>query len=460
MTIRAKTKDKIVKTPITKSKKKDPLADRGLAYSLLSKLTPEDFKLIQAEIKRRAVDKSSLVLTPTSKFYPLLHKASDFKVYYGGRDSAKSWTAAEAAIRLARSRKTRFFCTREFQVSIRDSIHRLLKDTIERMGLGHEFKITDREITHKKTKSEFLFKGLHHNTDEIKSTEGIDICIVEEAHFTTDESWELLIPTIRKEGAEIWILFNTTDENTATHKRFITNPPAGAIVCKVGFEDNPFLSERSKRAIEHLKTTDYESYLHVYGGLPKKVSDAAVLKRVKVQGFDDNLWEKAERLHFGADFGFAADPNTLIRSFIIDRTLYIEYEAFGHGVELDEMPQLYDSVPGSRRWPIKGDSSRPETISHLKSKGFKITAAEKWQGSVEDGIAHLNAFTQIIIHPRCKNIAQEASLYKFKVDRNTGDILPIIVDDWNHGWDAVRYSLDGYIQRKGNVQVWTKLGKR
>jgi len=325
------------------------------------------------------------------------------------------------------------------------------------MGISHEFKITDREIIHRKTKSEFLFKGLYHNTDEIKSTEGIDVCIVEEAHFTSDESWELLIPTIRREGAEIWVLFNTTDEKAATHQRFVVHPPAGTLVHKVGYEHNPFLSERSKRAIQHLKEVDYESYLHVYGGRPKKISEAAVLKRIRIEGFPDDLWKKAERLHFGADFGFAADPSTLIRSFIHEKKLYIEYEAFGHGIELDEMEQFYDSVPGARDWPIKGDSSRPETISHIKSKGFKISAAEKWPGSVEDGITHLNGFEAIIIHPRCKNIAEEAVEYKFKVDRNTGEILPIIIDAFNHGWDAVRYSLDGYIQRKGNLSSWIKL---
>jgi len=441
-------------------RKRTPLADPKLTYSLLSNLSQEDIRLLQAELKRRRADSSSLVLNPESSFYPLCGAQADFKVFYGGRDSAKSWTAAEAAIRRARTRRTRFLCTREYQVSIRDSIHRLLKDTAERLGVSHEFKITDREITHIKTKSEFLFKGLHHNTDEIKSTEGIDVCIVEEAHFTEDDSWELLIPTIRKEGAEIWVLFNVTDEKTATYQRFVVNPPPGAIVVKVGYEDNPHLSERSKRAIEHLKTTDYEAYLHVYGGHPKKTSDAAILKRVRVEAFDDELWKQAERIHLGADFGFAADPSTLIRSFIIGRKLYIEHEAFGHSVELDEMPQLYDSVPGSRDWPIKADSSRPETISHLKSKGFKISAAEKWQGSVEDGITHLNAFEQIIIHPRCKNIAEEAVFYRFKVDKVTGEVLPVIVDDWNHGWDAVRYSLDGYIQRKGNLGVWAKLGKQ
>lgn len=454
-----------VQAVVRRKKSRNPLADPSLGMALLSQLDSNDIKLIQAEIRRRSVDKNSLVLDAESPFYDLLHTAADFKVYYGGRDSAKSWSAAEAAIRRARERRTRFLCTREFQVSIRDSIHRLLKDTVERMGIASEFKITDREIIHRKTKSEFLFKGLYHNTDEIKSTEGVDVCIVEEAHFTSNESWELLIPTIRREGAEIWILFNTTDEKTATHQRFILHPSAGTIVHKVGYEHNPFLSERSKRAIAHLKEVDYESYLHVYGGRPKKISEAAILKRVKVEGFSDDLWKQAERLHFGADFGFAADPSTLIRSFILknpdtkrDR-LYIEYEAFGHGVELDEMPQLYDSVPESRTWPIKGDNSRPETISHLKSKGFKISAADKWQGSVEDGITHLNAFEAIIIHPRCKNIAEEAEQYKFKVDRNTGEILPIIIDDFNHGWDAVRYSLDGHIQRKGNISVWQKLAK-
>jgi phage terminase large subunit len=115
-------------------------------------------------------------------------------------------------------------------------------------------------------------------------------------------------------------------------------------------------------------------------------------------------------------------------------------------------------VPGARDWPIKADCARPETISALARAGFNITAAEKWPGSVEDGIAHIKAFRRIHIHKRCKQMQIEARLYSYKVDKVTSLVLPIIVDAWNHGWDSIRYGLDGYIQKRGILAQWERLG--
>ena len=119
----------------------------------------------------------------------------------------------------------------------------------------------------------------------------------------------------------------------------------------------------------------------------------------------------------------------------------------------------YPGIPGAREWPIKGDNSRPETISFLRRQGFNIDAADKWQGSVEDGITHLRGFEEIIIHERCKHTAAEARLYSYKVDKLTREILPVIVDKHNHCWDAIRYSLDGYIQARGGLGVWQRLAE-
>ena len=121
------------------------------------------------------------------------------------------------------------------------------------------------------------------------------------------------------------------------------------------------------------------------------------------------------------------------------------------------MAQFYDSVPGARDWPIKGDCSRPETISYLRRQGFNIEAAEKWPGSVEDGIAHIKGFETVVIHPRCKKTLEEFRNYSYKKDRLTDEVLPIIVDKWNHGIDALRYSLDGYIMARGGTGVWSRL---
>lgn len=422
---------------------------------------------------------TSLVLDETHPYHDLLTPA-DFKVYYGGRDAAKSWAFAEALIRRARDEPIRWLCTREFQTSIRDSVHKLLHDTIIRLGLSAWFVVT-RDTIKSKCGAEFIFKGLHNNAQEIKSTEGLDGVWVEEAQNTSDDSWEVLIPTIRKAGAEIWVSMNITDETAPSYVRFIApaeaDLPPNTIRHKVNYDRNPFLSERSKRAIAYLMEHDFHAYEHVYLGYPKKVSDAVIFAgRYQVEDFPDTLAHEAVlhpkpgdpgRIFYGADFGFARDPSTLIRFFIYDHILYIEFEAWGVGVELvgtrlddgrGEMEQFYDSVPESRQWPIKGDSSRPETISHMRGLGFNIEAAEKWKGCVEDGIAFIKGFKCIIIHTRCKHMAEEARLYSFKVDPKSGDVLPIIVKKNDHGWDAVRYGLDGYIQASGDAGIWARLG--
>ena len=415
---------------------------------------------------------TSLVLNPKHQLYCLMHEKAPYKVLWGGRSSTKSWGVAEALIRMSASSPLRVLCTREFQTSIKDSAHKLLKDTITRLGLQSWFIITDTSIK-SRSGGEFIFKGLFQNEQGIRSTEGIDICWVEEAQSVSAASWRSLLPTIRKDDAEVWITFNLINEDDATYQRFVANPPTGAIVHKLTYLDNPYLSARSRQDMEDDKARDYHLYEHIWLGMPLKVTDAIIFNRkYVVRPFPDDLYKQAERLHFGADFGFANDPATLVRFFAIERDpvdfkrrLYIEYAAFGTHIELDEMPEWYDSVPGSRDWPIGADASRPETISHLRRKGFNIYAAEKWEGCVKDGITHLRGFDEIVIHPRCPEMAAEARNYRYKTDPKQVDehgnekVLPIVIDAHNHGWDGIRYGFDKYILRSGAVGVWARLGR-
>ncbi|WP_063569334.1 PBSX family phage terminase large subunit [Achromobacter ruhlandii] len=393
------------------------------------------------------------------KFAPFF-KPKRYKVAHGGRGSGKSWSVARALVLMAASKPIRVLCTREVQNTIRDSVHKLLKDQIESLGLDAWFTVTEKSIR-SSVGAEFIFKGLKFDVQGIKSTEGIDICWVEEAQTVSATSWEVLVPTIRGEGSEIWVTFNPDNEDDPTYQRFVANPPENAIVVQMNYMDNPYLPDVLREEMEYLKRIDYEAYLHVWEGMPRTISDAIIFSgRYRVEAFPDDLYKTAGRLFYGADFGFAQDPSTLIRSFIKDKKLYIEYEAWGVGVEIDELAQLYDSLPDSRNWPIKADSARPETISYMRRQGFSIAAADKWPGSVEDGIAHLKGFEEIIIHPRCRKTIEEARLYSYKVDRQTNEVLPIIVDKHNHCWDAIRYSLDGYIQSRGGLGVWARLAKQ
>lgn len=385
-----------------------------------------------------------------------------YKVFYGGRGSGKSWAVAQALVVMCDMANIRVLCCREIQNSIKDSSYQILRDTAERLGISGRFSFLESEIRHKLTGSRFIFKGLLRNEQSVKSTEGIDLVWVEEAQTVSESSWEVLIPTIRKPGSEIWVTFNPLNADDPTTKRFIENPPPEAYVRKINFDENPHFPPELRAEMEHDKAVDYEKYLHIWEGFPRTVSDAQVFKgRYSVESFPDDLWKKADRLFFGADFGFARDPNTLIRCFMYDGKLYIDYEAYAVGIEIDELPAFYRTVPEVDNWPIHADAARPETISYLANRAnppFRISAASKWQGSIEDGVAYLKSFEKIIIHPRCKHTADEFRLYSYKVDKTTGEVLSVFVDKNNHAIDGIRYALDGYITKPG-LSKWARLAQ-
>lgn len=354
-------------------------------------------------------------------------------------------------------------CAREFQNSINDSVLALLDAEIHSLGLAHFYKVKNNEIEGSNG-TRFTFKGLRNNIQSIKSMHGIKICWVEEAQTVSQDSWDILGPTVRANKSEVWVSFNpreATDPTYAMMERHRADPPdGGAIITCVNYVDNAFFPDVLRHEMEYCKRIDFEAYEHIWLGLPKALSEAVIFSgKYHVEAFSDDLWLNADRLFYGADFGFANDPSTLVRCFIIGTRLYIEYEAYGVGVELDEMASFYDSIPESRKWPIHGDCSRPETISYLSRQGFVIDGATKWPGSVEDGITYLKGFEEIIIHERCKHMVDEARLYSYKTDRMTGEVLPVVVDKHNHLWDAVRYSLDGYITSVGDLGVWAALGR-
>ena len=389
--------------------------------------------------KQKAVN----VILPES--FEDLFRPYRYKIYYGGRGSGKSWSLAQALILKALQGQYKILCAREFQSSISDSVHQLLQTQIGRLGLSVYFDIGKTTIT-SKTGSSFIFKGLRMNPQEIKSTEGVDLCWVEEAQSVSEESWRVLTPTIRKAGSEIWISFNPLNETDPTYQRFVVNPQPDSIIRKVNWDDNPHFPTVLNAERMHMLRTDPEAYNHVWGGEVLKISNAVIFKgKFEVRPFET---PQDVRFYHGADWGFATDPTCLVRCFVQNRTLYIDREAYGVGVDLDETPALFDAIETSRRWPIKADNARPETISYMKKRGFNIAAATKWQGSVEDGIAHLRSFDRIIIHERCKHTAEEFRLYSYKVDRQTGDVLPIVVDAHNHCIDSLRYALDGLIHRR------------
>ncbi|MCX8583428.1 MULTISPECIES: PBSX family phage terminase large subunit [unclassified Gilliamella] len=383
---------------------------------------------------------------------------------HGGRGSAKTrsfalMTAVKGYQFAEEGKSGVILCAREFMNSLADSSMEEVKQAIRSVDwLNDYYDIGENYIRTKNRLVSYVFSGLRHNLDSIKSKARILLCWVDEAENVTEIAWKKLTPTVREENSEIWVTWNPEIDGSPTDKRFRKTPPSKSIIVEMNYNDNPFFPEvLEQERLDDLERLDHASYAWIWEGAYLENSDKQVLSgRYVVEEFNNNLHKQADRLLFGADFGFANDPNTLIRSFILNDCLYIEYEAYGVNIELDEMSVFYDSVPESRKWIIKGDCSRPETISHIKRKGFNISAAKKWQGSVEDGIAFLRGFKQIIIHPRCKHTAEEARLYSYKTDRVTNEVLPIIEDKNNHCWDAVRYSLDGYIKHKRSAGLFMR----
>ena len=369
-----------------------------------------------------------------------------YRVLHGGRGGGKSWAVARVLIGLCFAKRLRILCTREFQKSIKDSVHRLLTDQIEAMGLGSYFEILQQEIKGPNG-SQFLFSGLANNTVEsIKSFEGIDLCWVEEAQTVSERSWEILIPTIRNDNSEIWVTFNPNEELDPTYQRFIVNTPPSAMVRRLNFYDNPWFPDVLSKEKDYLFSIDPEAAQHIWLGECRKVSNAQVLRgRYAVEPFEPrmDLWDGPYQ---GADWGFANDPTTLVRVWVYERTLYVEKEVYEIGTDIDMIPALFDRVPDVRKYMIRADSARPETISYMQRSGFRISAVDKWAGSVDDGVEHLRSYERIVIHPDCRHAIEEARLYSYKVDRLTGDVLPAIVDKHNHILDAIRYSLTPVIR--------------
>ncbi len=392
-------------------------------------------------------------------------KPSRYKGAWGGRGSGKSLNFAQMAALRGTQKPIRILCARELQNSIKDSVHHEVVNAIEAspyLDARYECGVS---YIRGKNGTEFLFKGLRQNYRDIKSTSGVSICWVEEAETVAEESWRVLTPTIRAPGSEIWLTWNPESEDSATHNRYILNPPDDFRVSRVNYQDNPwFPPELEQERLRDLKL-DPDMYQHVWEGECITRSDAQVMSgKWIIDEFKEPINANNERLYdgpyYGSDFGFSQDPTTLIRCYIYSNKLFITHDTSnlhgreieaGIGVDSNEIVRkLYSRIPEFDKHKIRADCARPETISYLrKENGLDIIGADKWKGSVEDGISFLRSFDEIVIHPRCRGVAREMRLYSYKIDRLSGDVMRDIVDANNHYIDALRYALDPMIQSKG-----------
>lgn len=367
-----------------------------------------------------------------------------YVVLYGGRGSAKSWSIATFLVIQSINKKSRILCVREVQSSIKDSVHKLLCDTIERYNL-EEYFVIQRDSIKSVTGSEFFFKGLWNNSNDIKSTEGIDYCWIEEAHAVSKVSLDTLFPTVRKKDSQIIISYNPTNDDDPIHAS-LTIPAQkkereDVELIPINYSGNPHFPDVLREEMEWDKKVDYDKYLHKWEGQCIAHSEAQIFHGK--WGIKDFELPYGAKFFYGADWGFG-DPLAVSRLAVKDNILYVCEEAYGVKVEITDYPSFFDSIPDIRKNKIIADSSRPESISFMQGKGFFIIPSKKGKGSVEDGITRLKGFEKIIVHPRCKHSIEELRFYCYKVDKRTGIISTIPEDKNNHLIDSWRYATENY----------------
>ena len=261
-------------------------------------------------------------------FSPLFESKARYLCFWGGRGSGKSWAVARALLIKGMQGGLRVLCTREVQSSIKDSVHKLLKDQIEALGLKAFYRVLDDQIRGPGG-TEFIFKGLR-DPDTLKSAESVGVCWVEEAGSVTKHSWEILVPTIRKPGSQIIVTFNAMLEKDETYQRFVVNPSPNAEVHRVSWRQNPWFSQELRDEMEHLKATDYDAYLNVYEGHCKWALEGAVFaEELRALAAEDRITEvpylPGKPVHTFWDLGYADHTSIWFAQVVGFRYHVIDY---------------------------------------------------------------------------------------------------------------------------------------
>lgn len=386
-------------------------------------------------------------------------KPARTRVFRGGRGSGKTrGLALRSGLRVYQLAEMGvegvFLASREHLNSLDESSMEEIKAAIRSIDwLADYFDIGEKYIRTKNRRISYAFAGLRHNLDSIKSKARIIGNWTDEGENVSEVAWRKLVNTLREEGdgwhAENWVSYNPESPESATHKRFVADPPDDCVVTTVNWSDNPWfpkLLNASRLEDQRLRP---ETYDHVWEGAFLTLTEAQVFAgKYAVQEFEPGPdWDGP---YNGLDFGFAQDPTAAIQVYIHDRKLWIRREAGKVKLELDATaPFILGKIQGFDQHVTRADSARPESISYLKRHGLpRVQAADKWKGSVEDGVAFIKSFEKVVIHPDCEQTAREFRLYSYKVDRLSGDVLPVLLDANNHFIDALRYALAPLIRRR------------
>lgn len=379
---------------------------------------------------------------------------------YGGRGSGKTRTFAKMTAVVAYQRAMNgesgvILCGREFMNSLEDSSLEEIKQAIRSEPfLDAFFDIGEKYIRTKCGRISYIFTGLRHNLDSIKSKARILLAWVDEAESVSEMAWRKLMPTVRENNSEVWVTWNPENKGSATDERFRQHMPENAIIVKMNYSDNPWFPDvLEQERLNDKKRLDDASYRWIWEGAYREESEAQIF-RGKYQEMEFVPNPDFDGPYYGLDFGFAQDPTAVVKCWVLNNHLYIEYEAGKVGLELDDTaPFIASGVPNIADHIVRADSARPESISYLKRHGLpRIVGVDKWKGSVEDGIEHIKSYDKVYIHPRCQQTLNEFRLYSYKTDRLSGDVLPVVVDAHNHFIDALRYALMPLMKVKGRAK--------
>jgi phage terminase large subunit len=380
----------------------------------------------------------------------LLFSQSRYKVLYGGRGGAKSWAIARALLALGIARRLRILCARETMQSISDSVHKLLADQVEALGLAGHYQVLKSAIVGING-TEFAFAGLRHNVAQIKSYESFDIAWVEEAQSVSKASWEVLIPTIRKPDSEIWISFNPELASDDTFRRFITSPPPGCKPVMVSFRDNPWFPDVLKAEMEHLKATDPDAYNHVWEGMCIQTVEGAIYaaelaaaekeKRITRVPYDatrpvQTIWD----LGFGDETAIWFLQLYPFEYHLID---YLEGSRqplpyYLKALQAKQYVYGTDYLPHDAQAKQLGSGKSIEEL--MRAAGRKVHIVPKL--AVADGInAARTVFPQCWFDSeKCADGLQALRHYRWAPVGNMGQIKREPLHDWaSNGADAFRY---------------------
>lgn len=372
-----------------------------------------------------------------------------YKILYGGRGGLKSWGIARALLVQGTKRPLRILCARELMKSIRDSVHRLLKDQIALLNYDQFYTVQQATIAGLNG-TEFFFEGLRHNANQIKSYEGADVCWVEEAATVSKSSWDVLIPTIRKEGSEIWVSFNPDLEEDETYQRFVVNPPQDSVVLHLNWRDNPWFPEVLRQEKEELKGKDYEAYLNVWEGHCKQTVEGAIyateLREANSEGRITSVpYERTRPVNTFWDLGWADNTSIWFVQKVGLEYRVIDFyqnsrQAIQHYVKvLQNRGYIYgtDYLPHDARAKQLGTGKSIEEI--LQGLGRRVDVSPRL--AVVDGInAARTLFGACWFDAKkCADGLQSLRRYRYDVDPDTNRTSKLPLHDENsHAADAFR----------------------